>query len=49
MFFACEASNFWGIGPTSNIAFTPPPPLPLTNVTIGITQTNAAGIPFPGK
>lgn len=37
MFFVCYPSNFWGLGGTSNIASTPPLPVPVYQT---ITRTN---------
>jgi hypothetical protein len=37
-FFTCQASNFWGVGSSlslqSNYAWTPPAPIPTTNLSI---------------
>lgn len=33
-FFTVQASNWWGLGSNSNVAFSPPSPLPITNLTI---------------
>jgi hypothetical protein len=39
MFFVCQASNFWGLTPTSDACSTPPLPVLISN-SISITRTN---------